>query len=229
MSSQQLCKAICLSVETDLSRELAIFHHNNPWPDVVPKTHTLHQLVLLHQFFSLPPPTNSIASSERLGFMVQTLGLISGSLLPIGFGQWFSQVLIRSGSRKAQLRPQVAGLIEQVLVQRFAPEVAAYLRIEIDKNAKETKRAIKSSRSPKRDTDVVCKMRFATLVGIPGAGYHDFTTADAGSVFLGPGETQARLTTYTQWTATIVTLVSKATTIINEIVTPMSPAGAPGV
>ena len=126
-----------------------------PWPDVISTKDSLKQLPLLSQFFDVQPVAQLIDSSEGTEFIVQTLGTVLASLLPIGFSQFVGQTVIREGSRRAQLRLQVIAKINESLSNRFSPDVVQLLQEAIRKEASKIKKQIKQAGSDKNITPIL--------------------------------------------------------------------------
>jgi hypothetical protein len=148
------------------------FSNKAPWPDVIPKQHGLNQLPLLTQFLDVEQPANGpMNSSEGTRCLVQTLGTITASILPIGFSQFFGQKVIRIGNRRARLQPRVSSTIDKALSLKFNPDVVRFLQAEIAKEAVSVKNEAK--RFASKNTVAVSLSRMATLTKCPGANFVD--------------------------------------------------------
>jgi hypothetical protein len=199
---------------------MARYTSTSSWPDVIPKEVSLSQLPLLNALLSISPPTEMIRSSERTEYIVQTLGLIMGSLLPIGFSQFFSQTLFPCGSRKAALKPQVSSLIDGFISRRFAPDVVAHLKSQVQINAKEAKKAIKGLGGDK-DTLGVCLMRFSTLVGINNATFLDLTNGMPSNVAWSRQTADAKVGEWTRHSQVVGQCESHSVTVLRDMVSPI--------
>ncbi|KAH0564731.1 hypothetical protein GP486_001878 [Trichoglossum hirsutum] len=198
---QKVCRAVCLSIESDLGVEVSRFCAKAPWPDKIPTSSSLTQLPLLKQFLNPSSgSTPTLNSLDNTDFLITTLGTLLGALLPIGLGQWFSHKVIRVGNRKAKLWPQVVSHIKGSLSQRFTPEIASQIEKAAVQAAANIKTEIKQAKGPKDLTPVI-RARLAMLTQINGADSCDLTGLSLWSESWPKGVIQAKWNEHAQFLA----------------------------
>lgn len=170
-----------MSIDYDLGREIGRYTKNAPYFDSIPREHSLRQLPLLTKFFDIDPPSEIVRSLQRIQFIVQTLGIIQGSLLPFGFAEGFRRIFTPCVDRKGRLKTQVDTKIDEFLLQRFTPEVVANLKTESTSNGKATKQAMKGIQGTTNTTSVTLD-RVSKLVGIDNTKFDDLTEINPSSV-----------------------------------------------
>jgi hypothetical protein len=195
------------------------FTSKAPWPDVIPKQHALKQLPLLTQLFDIEPPANGpLTSSEGTRCLVQTLGVITASILPIRLSQFFGQKVIRIWNRRARLQPQVSSTMENALSRKFSPDVARFLQTEIAKEASNVINLAK--RSATKNTMTVSLSRLAALTERPGAGFMDLAAdINLSSEFWSIAIYNAKVTEHNQFLNKVQTDEGHSRRVLSEMVT----------
>jgi hypothetical protein len=186
----QICTVIANSVEYDLTRELTQYMSSSTWPDPIPTAKHATQLPLLSKFFttaSTAAPSPQIDTSEpSFQSLISTLAALTISLLPITFGQKFSQSLTFGLiHRRARLSPHLQTLIATTLARRFAPDLAAQLQQRIAAATVQLKRTLASRPEMRRSTALLALEHVARETGAEGVGAEfvvDLTGMQPGSV-----------------------------------------------
>ena len=116
-----------------------------------------------------------------------------GTLEHIGFVQWWSNVVIRFGVRKVQVRGQVKMSINTALSHIFTPAAISTLQNSIAKTAKQTKREIKQTKQESKNLSLVTISRLSAFTGTANAAPDDLTMPADASVAHSAGWTRGKL------------------------------------
>ncbi|KAH8656136.1 hypothetical protein BGZ60DRAFT_417858 [Tricladium varicosporioides] len=221
--SEKLCKFISLSIEYDLGREIGTYTNDAPFMDGIPVQHSIAQLPLLNKFFDMEPPTDIVRTTERTQFIVQTLGIVQGSLLPFSFKESFGGVL--AVSRKSALKKQVDLRMDDFLSRRFAPDVVAFLKAESVKEAKTMKNLVKGIPGA-TSTKAVCLVKLATTVQMHNARFEDLADINPSSTKWTKPIADSKVIEYTGFVSKAQNREARAREVLGNMVTKIEP-GAP--
>ena len=153
----------------------------------------MNHLPLLSQLFNTTPSSAPIGSTDRTEFLVGVLGTIMGTLDHIGFVQWWSNLVIRFGIRKVQVRGQVKMSINTALSHIFTPAAISTLQNSIAKIAKQTKQEIKQTKQESKNLSLVTLSRLSAFTGTINAAPDDLTMPADASVAHSAGWTRGGL------------------------------------
>jgi len=116
-----------------------------------------------------------------------------GTLEHIGFVQWWSNVVIRLGVRKVQVRGQVKISMNTALSHIFTPAAIPALQNSIAKTAKQTKQEIKRTKQESKNLSLVTLSRLSAFTGTANAAPDDLTMPADASVAHSTGWTRGKL------------------------------------
>jgi hypothetical protein len=220
----QIYEFVRLSIEYELCQQILRFCEDAPWPDVIPAKDSLTRLPELSDFLAVKPSSGGQPPSFPEGLFVETLGSVLASLLPLGFGQFVSQRVVRIGSRRGQLYRWVAAKVDEGLRSRFAPAVVKKLKKDIKKEAAKVKKAaveVAAGRTKVVEPARITVMKLARLAGLPGFRYIDMGLGVARSPSINsPAEISLRRQRYDQVMEKIVSDEALSTAALVEMIGP---------
>lgn len=140
------------------------------------------QLTLLKEFSETAPTTIEVSSESDMALLTTILGPIIGALAPLGFGEWFSQSLIRLGNRRTKVRSLFSSQLDHVTKAVSTSEQRKTLSKALDQSAKETKKGLTLIKKGNPSLDSVQRLHQLNLQQLekvtqtPQARFHDLNS-----------------------------------------------------
>jgi hypothetical protein len=188
----------------ELEVETAQFSANAPWPDVIPTSDCLSQLSKLNFLLSLAanPTRISDTAASDLDLLVETLGTIVAGVVPIGFGQWMGQKIVRLGNRRTHLRTLVIAKVDGALKAVFDDALVKQLKARIMKECAAAKKGLKPAGGTILRV-VLTKVQAFAGEDFSTLPFYDASLASPGSEAWGEADPDARVAAHMQLTARI--------------------------
>lgn len=158
---------IILAIETRIGTEINWFLGGD-----APSKDSLLQLPNLTTFLNMPQGSGQLATVPEHDTLVMALGTILGSLIRIGFGQWFNTLW----SSKKKLKIQVSKDINEALTRVCAPATAASIHKAVQAQAKLVKKEIKAA-GKERNLSLLVFQRLVKLTQI-NTGFMDLVAVN---------------------------------------------------
>jgi hypothetical protein len=129
----------------------------------------------LTTFFNTPQGSGQLQTVPEQDVLVMALGTILGSLIRIGFGQWFNTLW----SSKKKLKVQVDKELSEALARVFAPAVATTIHKAVQAQAGLVKKEIKAA-GKERNLSLLVFQRLVKLTEV-NAGFSDLVAINSDS------------------------------------------------
>ncbi|KAK4448720.1 hypothetical protein QBC34DRAFT_464461 [Podospora aff. communis PSN243] len=193
---EKIIKAICLSLQFDLTGEIYHFTGTKPrFPDPIPAAEKLSQLPLTSLFFSLWEQSagpRQLAAADAAQLFAWVLGAVHAQANPLSFWQSMKQAFACCGNRKANLTAKLNERIS-LAVEQLCGDAAAAVQAEVSRRSSQVKTGIaaKAGGGHPKNFDVFGLSELEAFVGVaPGTlQVHELTALVPTSV----GMTAAQL------------------------------------